>query len=557
MSDLTTVGKRVVIMGDIGWSQLYHVGDEAMTEVALDQVRAAGITDVVLIAAEPEVASARYGATAVPRFHFKRQWPRSWHDSHLQKVLAPLDDYSRGDGAPATVIDAVHDADVVIIAGGGNMTSQYVHQLYERLALVRVSKHFDKPVLISSQTLGATFRTEDRAAVTEVLQYASIVGIRERTSLETARSLADVRERVFYTGDDALLLSRTHESESLPELPQRYIVASFERPIDQDDAAAASHLERVGRSLEAVSQRLDCAVVLIPHAGSFDPTNPKDDVRSHSIVSEYVTRSVECPTIDARSVAEIMRGALLSLSTRYHPLVFAAAEGVPAIGFADSAYTWNRMVGASRQYGAGDTVLPTDVLADPDAVARIADSLVYAGATDDAFRAVVGRRIANQERWWKFLVATILELPAHFESEPDPDQTDHTETRRVLAGFTQPLGAALGRAEEELRWQGERFAQRSVDVHDLREALTREQRATSTVLTERDAALGQAAELAALLEEERSARSAGAEALREAQAEQARWRRSALAYRREVQRHRDRRITRLADALGRMFRRGR
>ncbi|WFR65944.1 polysaccharide pyruvyl transferase family protein [Curtobacterium flaccumfaciens] len=254
-----------VLMGDIAWPHLYHVGDEAMTESALAQLRSRGVTSVTVVGADPEVATALHEVPAVPRFHFKLKWPRAWHDSHLRKVLQPLVDYSRGDGPAETVLDAVHDSDFVVIAGGGNMTSNYVHQLYERLALVRVARHFDRPVYITSQTIGTVWRDEDVAVISEILDGARLFGARERTSFEVARALTSSPGRVHYTGDDALLAPSSEVPSSLGNhVPERYFVASFERPAGVEDAHIEEYYARVARALDACASALGCTALLIP-----------------------------------------------------------------------------------------------------------------------------------------------------------------------------------------------------------------------------------------------------------------------------------------------------
>ena len=207
-------GLNVVVIGDIGWPHLYHVGDEAMTEAALAELKRRGVVDITLIAADPDVAKYLHGTHAVPRFHFKLRWPRPWQDSHLRKVLAPLRSYTRGPGPALTVYDAVHDADAVIIAGGGNLTSTYVHQLYERLALVRVAKHFNKPVYATSQTIGSTFRPADVPVIAEILQSVEVFGAREQYTYDRCMALNGATTRVQLTGDGAFM-ERLDDSRKL------------------------------------------------------------------------------------------------------------------------------------------------------------------------------------------------------------------------------------------------------------------------------------------------------------------------------------------------------
>ncbi|RPE82343.1 polysaccharide pyruvyl transferase [Curtobacterium sp. PhB137] len=563
MNDHPAPARRVVVMGDVGWPHLYHVGDEAMTQVAIDRLTADGVVDVTVVAADPEVAARLHGVAAVPRFHFKLGWPRDWHDSHLEKVLAPLAGFQRRTGPAQTVLDAVHDADAVVIAGGGNMTSQYVHQLYERLALVRVARHFGRPVFVTSQTLGATFREVDLPVMTEIIDSAAVFGAREGTSATLARSLAADAGRVFTTGDDALLLPRAPLDDEVDDLPERYLVASFERPPGLDDERARAHADRVGRALEAVSQALDCAVVFVPHAGSLDVETPKDDIVYHAAIAVNVSRPVLLPVLPAGQTLAVTSRALVSLSTRYHPVVFAAAAGVPALGFADTAYTWQRMVGATSQYGLARTVLPGTVLDDPTVLAGLVSSLVdewphVTEGVNSAVRAVQ----QGQSDWWRALGCALRGEPFMFKPMDPPAQVPLGVTEAVLADAAPVLGVDSGREREAHRWTTERLEAVAAERSELELRLGRESRERRTV----EQQLGEARELvehtrseAAALrrefaEEQRATADLAAEGER-LSAEKARWRAAALGYRREVQRYRDRRITRISDALARAFRR--
>src|SRR5699024_4559559 len=119
-------GPRVVVIGDIGWSTLYHVGDEAMTEVALDALRERGVEDVVLVAGEPLVAEALYGKKSIGRAGFGPRWPRTRLVTRLRELTDALDRGLAGlppDAPLRDIADAVESADAVLIAGGGNLNS--------------------------------------------------------------------------------------------------------------------------------------------------------------------------------------------------------------------------------------------------------------------------------------------------------------------------------------------------------------------------------------------------------------------------------------------------
>ena len=96
--------KRITMIGDVGWSRFYHLGDEAMTELAIDALRARADIAITLIAGEPQHASEMYGVDAVRRIGFRRD--RRPNTSRMKKIL----DYVAG-FRPVDATDEAGDLD--------------------------------------------------------------------------------------------------------------------------------------------------------------------------------------------------------------------------------------------------------------------------------------------------------------------------------------------------------------------------------------------------------------------------------------------------------------
>src|SRR5690625_1566626 len=77
---------KFLIMGDIGRRGLYHVGDEAMTEVAISMLQQRGAEAITLIATNSEIATELYGLPSVERIGFDPNWTRAERD----EILNPL-----------------------------------------------------------------------------------------------------------------------------------------------------------------------------------------------------------------------------------------------------------------------------------------------------------------------------------------------------------------------------------------------------------------------------------------------------------------------------------
>ena len=61
----------VIIIGDVAVEGTYHLGDEAMTEQAIDALRARGASSLTVVSGTPAVAEKRFGVQAIPRLNYR------------------------------------------------------------------------------------------------------------------------------------------------------------------------------------------------------------------------------------------------------------------------------------------------------------------------------------------------------------------------------------------------------------------------------------------------------------------------------------------------------
>ncbi|WP_084127794.1 polysaccharide pyruvyl transferase family protein [Demequina sp. NBRC 110055] len=462
---------NVVVIGDIGWKYLYHLGDEAMTEAAIDMLRERGVDGITLIAGDADVASAFYGLPAVPRLGFNGRWSRDGNAGHLRTVDATL---AAGEFTRGTVYTAVRDADAVVIAGGGNMNAAHSHHLYERVALTRVAAHFGTPLYVTSQTVGPTLTDDDRAMVAEIAAYATSFGAREAMTHALVSGLAEDPSRVVHTLDDAAVLRADAPAREAVEsfgLPDRYVAASFSNGPGTTFPDAATYYRAMARLCDELVRRHDIDVVLAPHAGSFSPERTTRDQDSNRAIVDYSTsgRVAALPLLTARQDVALVERATLSLSTRYHPAVFAPAVGTPAGCIAPSYYSSVRMRGAMRNVGLERYVLSTESL---DLAAEAFGELIEnAGAVRAHLAGVRHVALDYQGRWWDAIVDSMRgkpwvspgQLPRAAVYIPDGAWSAANEASFPLYdGYTEQI-------ERAAMWESEarRFAPAHAQVPEL------------------------------------------------------------------------------------------
>ena len=397
---------KAVLIGDIGWRFLYHLGDEAMTEAAIDMLRARGVDDITLVAAQPEVAERFYGLPSVTRVGFRSGWTRDRMDDALAGVTRRL---AQGEHEPGTIYAAIRDCDVVIIAGGGNMNSQDYHLLYERLAAKRIAEHCGKPLYVTSQTVGPVLTEQDQQHVAEIVDYAMVFGAREETTAALMRSLAADPARVRDTHDDAIVLtSDEHARTAVDELSggRPFVVASFTHHGGSIWIDEEPYHEAMARLVRGIAEAHDVDVLLAPHAGSLDPAERTRDQFGNEAIERLADSDRVRATrmITAREDVALIESSRLSLSTRYHPLIFAAATATPAVAIAVSYFSSIRMRGAMGNTGMSAFVLPATSM---DLVhAAVAEAISPDAALTSQLAAARERSLREQNAWWDALVTS-------------------------------------------------------------------------------------------------------------------------------------------------------
>nr|WP_256415808.1 MULTISPECIES: polysaccharide pyruvyl transferase family protein [unclassified Frigoribacterium] len=383
---------------------MVHIGDEAMFHEATVQLRARGAT-ITGVSSNPAETAERYGIDAVPAigFHPATTGGRLGQRERRARVLSAIDGgagHLPQDDPAWQVVEAVREADGVLVAGGGNMASLWPMHVYERNTLGLIARRFDKPLVVSGQTIGPVLEGEDRELVTELLDAAALVGLREGASLELVRSLGVDPATTMGTVDDASFLGfdAAPPAGGAAGAAAPYLAVSLSAHVGDADRGAFA--TAVARLLDRVAGEAGLEVVFLAHWGSLDPTEERGDSLLHRAVLDQLTVPARVePTTDSPASARFARGAALHLTSRYHPAVFAVAGGVPTVGLAVDDYTTIKLTGALGNFGQTSVVSAAQLLAgEADAVALAA----WAGR--DAVRSAWADRLdgtrAASAAWW-------------------------------------------------------------------------------------------------------------------------------------------------------------
>ncbi|MDQ1059883.1 colanic acid/amylovoran biosynthesis protein [Arthrobacter globiformis] len=399
---------KIVVQGDLGQAA-YHVGDEAMTVAAVDELKKRMDAEFVLLSRDPAQTSRLYGVDAAQTVEFP--WQPGERARHLDLVRrAAAGDRSALPPADHTwsVIEAIGEADGVLIAGGGNMNSLFGWLLYERAAVALIAKQLGKPLVVSGQTFGPALLPQDRAVLQELLTSATLVGARETSSYALGLELGLEPQRLVKVLDDGSFIEMRQPSEQLnahtgqhgTEMPNgQYIAATFSPDSGRE---GSNNLPAYAGVLDRAADLTGLPVYLVPHLGALGAGHSGGDHDSHRVLLENSRsgRLRTLPVLPAGEAASITKAAELVLTNRYHPAVFGLAAGVPVVAVSNDAYSDVRLHGAMENWGLENWALPLPSLA--------------SGGMDDGISEVWSRReqvrqhlvqalpdaVQRQQEWW-------------------------------------------------------------------------------------------------------------------------------------------------------------
>jgi polysaccharide pyruvyl transferase WcaK-like protein len=425
----------IVVIADVG-EELFHVGDEAMLVANLAQLRrrVPGVR-VTVIGTGVQGLEERLGVTA---------------------LAAPQDLEPGGGALQGPLRASLDDADGLLLSGGGNLSSSWPVLLRQRIVLLREAVERGVPVATGGQTIGPSLASSDECDLSTVLSAARHVGVRELPSAALALRLGVGLDRLAYQADDAFLLAGkppVGEQEPWPSYLLLTLDPSFAAPGALDGLPGLAH------QLATLAAEQGLELTFLPHVGPLGSVGDEDGQVGRLLVELLRAEGLGCrllPVLPAAEAVWVTQRASLVVSSRYHPIVFAIAGGVPCLGIHRDAYTRIKIQGALAHASAG---------AAPDAGLDLAETCALsAEAADGGGLLAAGRRTLRQQQdvrsalararvvieareddRWTTLLGRLLGTP--FEAIPETG-TLAGWPASSLAAWTL---AALGREREALR----------------------------------------------------------------------------------------------------------
>jgi len=292
---------RVAISGSYGGMNL---GDEAILEVILRELRAAVDVDVVVFSRNSKDTEQRHKVRAVPI--------REMHKDDVFEELRKLD--------------------LFILGGGGILFDGLVEDM---LRDVNWARELGIPVMVYAVSVGPLKTPESKQLVVTALNKVDKITVREN---EAKRILHDLglEQEIEVTADPGLLLKpQTFTKEMLkmeginPDSP--LVGFSLREP---GPAAPDLNIEQyhgiLANAADFMVERFDAQILFVP----MEIGDNKDPQHSHAVISKMVNAqraSVLKGEYSSAAVLGLMKHMSFVVGMRLHFLIFAGIQKIPFV----------------------------------------------------------------------------------------------------------------------------------------------------------------------------------------------------------------------------------
>jgi polysaccharide pyruvyl transferase CsaB len=292
---------RVAISGSYGGMNL---GDEAILEVILRELRANADVDVVVFSYNVKDTERRHKVRSVPI--------REMHKDQVFEELRKLD--------------------LFVLGGGGIL---YDESLERYLRDVNWAKELSIPVFIYAISVGPFKNPESKQLVTEVLNKVDKITVREGEAKRILNDLG-VNQEIGITADPALLLKpQTFTKDMLKKEginPDNPLVGFSVR--EPGPAAPDLNIEQyhaiLANTADFMVERFDAQVLFVPMEGG----ESKDPQHAHAVISKMANTkraNVLKGEYSSGEVLGLMKHMAFAVGMRLHFLIFAGIQRVPFV----------------------------------------------------------------------------------------------------------------------------------------------------------------------------------------------------------------------------------
>jgi polysaccharide pyruvyl transferase CsaB len=295
---------QIGIYGSYGGMNL---GDEAILQVIINEIRKRMEADITVFSSDPADTTSRLpGIRALPVGEIQKD-----------KLVTEL-----------------RSLDVLIIGGGGIFFNEMADN-YLRVAAW--AKHQGTPVFVLAVSAGPLTNPETKKMLVDVLNTVDKITVRDEETKKLFNDLG-VDQEIIVTADPAVLLDPG--IYTLEDLEKQGVRISGERPLVgvsvREPGKAAPDLkvehyhEILANAADFMIERINAQILFVP----LEKKENKDFHHSHAVIANMVnaqSAQVLKGDFSSSQILALMKHMDFAVGMRLHFLIFAAIQGIPFV----------------------------------------------------------------------------------------------------------------------------------------------------------------------------------------------------------------------------------
>jgi len=275
------------------------------------------------------------------------------------------------------------NSDLLFNVGGGNLTSTWKSELHSKCLMYILCRIFDKPIILSGQTIGPFHGILDRLLAWYALNKVNLITLRERNSAENLKNIKVTTPPIRVTADDATTLAPIREEEAVRILETEGI-SPKQRPLIGINMNGLTYLkksdEKYTKAKRLLAEVADHLVNKYNATIAFIPMQLEDnDDRIPMKEIAHLMQNRERAFVFSHYTDRELKGIIgqldLAIGLRYHFVVFAVNSSVPAVGLYLDDYYSTKMTGILELIGQKTKAINIDE-ASTDKIVSLAEEML-------------------------------------------------------------------------------------------------------------------------------------------------------------------------------------
>ncbi|MGI5841388.1 MAG: polysaccharide pyruvyl transferase family protein, partial [Patescibacteria group bacterium] len=323
---------KVLLFANIGSApnKFYHVGDEAMfLETHRWYKKHHPKTKISILTSKPNHAHLKINEIISP-IEFQYVNKIFLFRFIVYYLLYKITKINRLSKQENELIYVIKKQDRIHLCGGGNLTSVYPDWLYYSFLVLITAILLSKEIIITSQTIGP-FNKVDKLLSFFILNKAKIIAVRGHA--DTIKNLG-IYKRNIYNMLDAAYLLPSAKIESKKDPGEIIIGLSL-----HDWSKSEFFYSSLVKAISSVAKSYKIKLLLIPHVivdneDQWDMGFMKNLFFSKnsgiSVIKPEISEILGHKPEPAYYIKGLTKSVNFIISTRYHGLIFALSENIPA-----------------------------------------------------------------------------------------------------------------------------------------------------------------------------------------------------------------------------------